>query len=233
MVKTESNSNDNNNSKKRPSPSSTAKTMTNENEHPNHHLGRNKSAKTKQPKTAPSTPWYDTTSSSSKKQKSTKATTTMTMADKFKPMRCSDDIGPLPSLTRLAQRENLAGITNDNDQNLQLLLWECDCHYVLLDHQFRGIRAMAGVPDDFPGPLKLKLKQSKQKKPMDLTKIDDEGSAEKEAYDQAVFDWVYKVLRKATPRRENDRGVLMADVMGLGKVRFFVFLFLRLVLEWD
>lgn len=52
----------------------------------------------------------------------------------------------------------------------------------------------SGVPDDFPGKMKLK---------------------ENDNRDDAIFDWVVKVLRNSKPRREgNDRGVLMADSMG-------------------
>jgi SNF2-related domain len=105
----------------------------------------------------------------------------------------------LPNLTRDEKQAVLGEIANPFDQNLQIVLWEIDCNYTLLEHQFKGVRALAGVPDDFPGPLMLK------------TKIED--------LDQAISDWTYKVLRTAKPRRPNvvDRGILMADVMGLGK----------------
>jgi SNF2 family DNA or RNA helicase len=105
----------------------------------------------------------------------------------------------LADLTRDEKIEALNAIANPLDQNLQVVLWEIDCNYLLLEHQFKGVRALAGVPDEFPGPMRLKNK----------TENDD----------QAIFDWTVKVLRTATPRRPGavDRGILMCDVMGLGK----------------
>ena len=63
---------------------------------------------------------------------------------------------------------------------------------------FAGTRIYnRGVPDDFPGKMKLKDNDDRH---------------------EAIFDWVVKVLRNTKPRRAGrDRGVLMADSMGLGK----------------
>jgi SNF2 family DNA or RNA helicase len=78
-------------------------------------------------------------------------------------------------------------------------LWELDCNYALLEHQFHGVRALAGVSSDFPGHLKLKKKEGQTR-------------------DDALLDWVVNdVLRNVPKAAEDDRGVLMADVMGLGK----------------
>ena len=75
-------------------------------------------------------------------------------------------------------------IKEPRDQWLQALLWEIHCSYNLYEHQFQGVRALAGVPDDFPS-------------------INSQPTLE--------------ILRTAQPRHENDRGIIMADVMGLGK----------------
>lgn len=89
-------------------------------------------------------------------------------------------------------KELLGKLEKDVDRHLQLLLWEIDCHYVLLPHQFRGVRALAGVPEDYPGT-----------RPAPPAK------------EEALMEWVVTTLEKAPPSK--DRGVLMADVMGLGK----------------
>ena len=89
--------------------------------------------------------------------------------------------------------EVLDKIDSAADRNFQVLMWEIDCHYVLLPHQFKGVRAMAGVAEDFPGPTP--------------SPPNTEG---------ALLEWVVHHL-KNTAGQPKDRGVLMADVMGLGR----------------
>ena len=88
--------------------------------------------------------------------------------------------------------EVLAELDNETDRNFQVLLWEIDCHYILLPHQFKGVRAIAGVPADFPGPGPAPPTQ-----------------------EAALMEWVLGHLRKV--KEPAERGVLMGDVMGLGK----------------
>lgn len=76
------------------------------------------------------------------------------------------------------------------DRHLQVLLWEIDCHYVLLKHQFKGVRAMAGLADDFPGV----------------------HSPPPPAQEAKLLEWVLTHLT-VTAKPRDDRGVLMADVM--------------------
>jgi len=100
-----------------------------------------------------------------------------------------------PDLSPAEKKATLASIPNAMDRNLQVIVFEVDCNYVLLQHQFHGVRALVGVPDDFPG--KMMLKEHNESSP--------------EAHDNAVFDWVVKVLRNCKPRRKgSDRGVLLA-----------------------
>ena len=111
----------------------------------------------------------------------------------------SGGVQELPRLTSIEQDEALSKIPNVLDRNLQILLWELDCNYQLLQHQFQGVRELAGVVPDFPGPLNLKRKGQ----------TDD-------TYDNLLFDWVVDdVLRKVPPATEYDRGLILADVMGL------------------
>lgn len=121
-------------------------------------------------------------------------------SSKLRPMR--SNVKPLPDLSRSEKKEKLAKIAEPLDRNLQVVLWECNCNYVLLDHQFKGVRALASLPADFPGPMKLK------------PCIDQK---DEEALDDAVFDWTVQVLKNAEAPKEDHRGILMADVMGLGK----------------
>ena len=92
------------------------------------------------------------------------------------------------------QRKSLKNISNVEDAGLQRLLWEIGSTVKLLDHQFRGVRAIAGVSNDFPGDQ--------------LVEITDDNQGD------ILRD---QVLVKAKPRFEDDRGLIMADVMGLGK----------------
>ena len=115
------------------------------------------------------------------------------------------DTPELPCLTEDQQQAALQEIQLDQDKHLQILLWQLDSNYVL-EHQFKGVRALAGVAEDFPGPI-LKLKKK-----------------EGQTRDDALFHWVVDdVLRKVPPPSRDeegvlvDRGLLMADVVGLGK----------------
>lgn len=173
-----------------------------ENAHPNHARPTSRSN---------TNPFNDQQTRNRKRQKqsNTKKTAeaivtrkkTKNSGTKMRPM--ASQVEALPDLSRAEKEASLAKIEDEFDRNLQMVLFEVDCNYVLLQHQFLGVRALTGVPDDFPGVMKLKAH--------------DLGSAESE--DDAVFDWVVSVLKKSKPRRPegNDRGVLMADSMGLGK----------------
>jgi len=85
----------------------------------------------------------------------------------------------------------LAKIENVDDKRLQLLLWKLGCYYVVLAHQFRGVRELANVSESFP----------------------DSGIEDLNVPAEAVK----KILQSAEQRPQNNRGLLMADVMGLGK----------------
>jgi hypothetical protein len=125
-----------------------------------------------------------------KKQKTAKSASN----EKYRPMRTSAK--QLPFLSRKERLDKLSDIPNKNDRNLQLILWELDCNYTLLEHQFVGVRRLAGLSENFPEkPLKLKV---------------DETDGEE--FDEALFDWTTKVLENA-PIDER-RGVLMGDEMG-------------------
>lgn len=56
-----------------------------------------------------------------------------------------------------AKLEKLKSIDNAANRRLQQLLWELSFDYELFDHQFRGVRALAGVSDDFPGEEMLQV----------------------------------------------------------------------------
>jgi hypothetical protein len=104
---------------------------------------------------------------------------------------------PMPSDKQ--KRKILAKISNQDDKNLQELIWGIDCRYKLLHYQFLGVRSIAGVPEDFP----------------QLEDDDESSFSEDEGPCRRSRDW--KRILRATKLVENNRGVLMADVMGLGK----------------
>ena len=96
---------------------------------------------------------------------------------------------PQSKLDKLDQIEKPA------DKRLQQLLWELKCDFTLFEHQYVGVRVLAGVSADFPGEEMLLVeRENKKTKARQLA------------------------LRNAKPRREqDDHGVLCADAMGLGK----------------
>jgi hypothetical protein len=84
-----------------------------------------------------------------------------------------------------AQRNQLReSQTSPHNKGLQRILFEIGCDFTLFEHQYVGVRVIAGVSENFPAEGKERL----------------------------------EALRSALPRRENDSGIIMADVMGLGKV---------------
>ena len=79
--------------------------------------------------------------------------------------------------------------TTNNARGLQVLIWGLGCNYCLQKHQFLGVRAVTGgMLDDFPRHLDL------------------DSSPQK----------IQETLKRAQ-LRISDRGVIIADVMGLGK----------------
>jgi SNF2 family DNA or RNA helicase len=83
-------------------------------------------------------------------------------------------------------------IETHNAKGLQVLLWELGCFYSLQKHQFLGVRAIAGFANDFPGYLDIDIDTSED---------------------------ILETLKNPLPRRGSniDRGLIVADVMGLGK----------------
>jgi hypothetical protein len=92
------------------------------------------------------------------------------------------------------QRNTLKNISKVEDAGLQRLLWEIGSTVKLLDHQFGGVRGIAGVSNEFPGAHLVNITDDKQG---DMIRA--------------------QVLVDAKPRFDGDRGLIMADVMGLGK----------------
>ncbi|CAB9519192.1 annealing helicase and endonuclease ZRANB3 [Seminavis robusta] len=88
--------------------------------------------------------------------------------------------------------EKEKGIARSN-KGLQVLLWELGSNYCLQKHQFLGVRAIARVPDDFPG--------------CSFPNTDHTVSFEK----------IRETLSSARLRQNNERGLIMADTMGVGK----------------
>lgn len=62
-------------------------------------------------------------------------------ATKMSPMPCQ--VEALRELTPSEKGATLAKIDSEFDRNLQIVLFEVDCNYVLLEHQFLGVRALA------------------------------------------------------------------------------------------
>ena len=103
-----------------------------------------------------------------------------------------------PPMSR-SKLDKLEQIQDPVDRGLQRLLWELGCDFELLEHQFMGVRALAGVSDDFPG--------------QDLAP-DLSSKSSKHSYKKGLL----QALLDAKPRTENmDRGLIFADDMGLGK----------------
>lgn len=59
---------------------------------------------------------------------------------KMRPMSCL--VEALPDLSPAEKEDTLSKIESEFDRNLQLVLFEVDCNYVLLEHQFTGVRAL-------------------------------------------------------------------------------------------
>lgn len=117
------------------------------------------------------------------------------------------DAEPLQEPSEEEKQQILANIARTEDKHLQMCLFEIGCYYVLLPHQFAGVRAIAGLQPDFPG-----LKGPKRKKKSQGNNDDD---------NDYIFDWVAKIFICAKARRQEedhpDRGILVADEMGTGK----------------
>ncbi|CAB9520696.1 regulator of chromatin subfamily A containing DEAD/H box 1 [Seminavis robusta] len=97
------------------------------------------------------------------------------------------NVRKLPPLTHPQQHEVLRAIERNEDKNLQMLFWELGCNFVLHEHQFKAVRMVAGVQEDFPRV-------------------------------QADTRWAtMNSLANAKPRDLAEKGLLVADVMGLGK----------------
>ncbi|KAG7361311.1 SNF2-related protein [Nitzschia inconspicua] len=89
----------------------------------------------------------------------------------------------------------LDDINDPTDRRLQQLLWELGCTFYLFSHQFRGVREVAGVGPNFPGPEMIV-----------------KGS------NHAKVQARLLALHNASPRfNDEEFGVILADCMGLGK----------------
>ena len=62
---------------------------------------------------------------------------------KMRSMSCLEEA--LPDLSPTEKEITLSKITSEYDRNLQVVLFEVDCNYVLLEHQFTGVRALTYV----------------------------------------------------------------------------------------
>jgi hypothetical protein len=104
--------------------------------------------------------------------------------------RLESNAAPLPTPTD--KEAVLQDIDIIADRNLQRLLWSMGCRYTLLSYQFLGVRSLTGVDATYP------------------------STQPKKHY--TCQDW-QKVLRETKMADQNNRnknrGLLMADVMGL------------------
>ena len=98
------------------------------------------------------------------------------------------------------------GRDNQADCLLQMLLWYIGCRYTLLPHQFAGVRSIASVTPDYPDAMVQEW----------MSAHIDEGAGH--SCLSQYFDIKWEIVLQRTLFIER-RGVLMADVMGLGKVR--------------
>ena len=93
-----------------------------------------------------------------------------------------------------AKIAQLDKVVDPANRRLQQLLWELNCDFELFPHQFEGVRAVAGVSAGFPESSALGLSQDSDVKSR------------------------LNVLVSAKPRVDGeDRGLILSDVMGLGK----------------
>lgn len=112
---------------------------------------------------------------------------------------------PLPGAEQTAVLAEI-GHHKPADCLLQQLLWHIDCRYTLLSHQFEGVRSTAGVADDYPMQLVIAMTANTTRS----------GGLNAASQMLSTVEWDL-ILRRT--KFSHLRGVLMADVMGLGKVR--------------
>lgn len=101
-------------------------------------------------------------------------------------------VRPLPKFLALEQEAVLRKIEKPADRALMRLLWKIGFRYTLLAHQFEGVRAVAGLPFNFPL----------------LFKIGDESR---------IASTLREKIFQFFPIEMKTRGMLLADEMGLGK----------------
>lgn len=97
----------------------------------------------------------------------------------------ASQVEELPRLSRAEKDKHIAKIQQPLDACLQMVIWAIGCNYVLYDHQFAGVRLIAGVSSKFPYNIRT-LEETEEQ-------IDE-------------------ILETAKERRR--RGLIMADVMG-------------------
>ena len=109
--------------------------------------------------------------------------------------------------TEQEQAEILSKLENQNDKNLQRLMWAIDCRYNFLPYQFLGVRSLAGVEENYP---QLASKGDDATSTACARGQDDDESASDEA-DKALQPLNALQVLRDTKFRDNNRGILMGD----------------------
>ena len=147
--------------------------------------------------------------SSAKKKKGPPAASAFAASTETKALKEVEvSVEPLPMLSAAEKEVELSKIENEADRNLQRLLWSLGVRYTLLSYQFKGVRSLTGVNDDFPSLVSRTNFTSNEWKKLlrDTQMADQQHQNNNHADDDDDKNYNNKT-----------RGILMADVMGLGK----------------